>query len=238
MVRPHWPPSGATIVLLALCLCAGCAQKGAVQVGSPDKPAVQVGPASRPMVEAKVQVGPTSGPAVQAEAKVLSPEIDISSSNATSQPANQSAGNLTAAEGAQQRQIAVNLNASGSGWPLVAVGGLLLGLVLAVLYLRLHVVAGKRDSLNRQMASRAFDSREQEFRDRQKLLANAQAVARSIGQLGPGPQRDRLLALIAGALPDRASWDVAIHPYGVSRSARAIPSAPARSPQIGGTKPG
>jgi len=190
---------GVTVVaLLAILLAApGCS----AQVGSDDSPAVQVGPTSQPMVDAQADVTATALVDARADLAVASPRVDLAGaadlrvdgSTATSQPATQV--NASSA-GGDNRPIGINVNASGSGWPLVVVV-----LSCGVVMIYMHVV-------DRQW--RKIKAGQMEY---ETLERNALGVASAIRDMGQTPDRDRLLDLIQSRLPHREAWDKTIKPY-------------------------
>ena len=190
---------GVTVVaLLAILLAApGCS----AQVGPDDSPAVQVGPTSQPMVDAQADVTATALVDARADLAVASPRVDLAGaadlrvdgSTATSQPATQV--NASSA-GGDNRPIGINVNASGSGWPLVVVV-----LSCGVVMIYMHVV-------DRQW--RKIKAGQMEY---ETLERNALGVASAIRDMGQTPDRDRLLDLIQSRLPHREAWDKTIKPY-------------------------
>jgi hypothetical protein len=199
--RTFWTDTLIAILAMAIIgaaawLLASCSP----QVGPTDGPALQVGSPERPAVEAPVDADVAiASPDLAPDQVNASGRLDVDSRTITSQPADQDANAGDQCAGRDNKPVGVNLNLSGSGWPLVAAIAAIVAALGLVLYLR-----------ERRRATAVESSRH-------TLERNATSVARSIEAMGPGPQRDKLLELIEGHLVDRQQWDQVITPFRVRR---------------------
>jgi len=186
----------------------GCGGPREAAPADGDRPLVRVGSASRPAAELHVSPG-----AVRAEGTA---ELSVGrQSRATSQAADVTAAptDVRAGGDADSRQTTITVNASGSGWALVAAiaAALLAAIVLGLLWLR----ARQAYQAEADTAGHAINQASVEY---ERLRAEALAVAEAIRDMGPGPQRDRLLAGIrAGLGAEREHWDQVIGRRRVAR---------------------
>jgi hypothetical protein len=95
--------------------------------------------------------------------------------------------------GRDARQIVNTVNLSGSAWGIVAA----LAACLAVVVLWSRTAGGRREARLRERSAEFARQSADQARSRREL--EALVMARAIKRLGPGPQRDRLLAAISGA---------------------------------------
>jgi len=189
----------AAYVIVGTLLVAGCSSQVAPQADTLADVDLEADVGS---LEAHVDVG-----------DVGSPSLAIP----TSQPAEQSGADDQSA-GRDNSPVTVNLNASGSGWAvvasLVAVAAIVAGLLLLVMYVRAK--GHEADARHRELA--AAHNVDRSLAEYRALEANARAVAKAVRKLGPGPQRDRLLAIVADELPDADAWQRTIGDERVRRS--------------------
>ena len=199
------------LCVVAAFVSAGCqVNPGALQVGPTSQPVVQVGSTTQPIATADVDVlAPIASPVISLDPSVGQAGV-IDASAATTQPFNAPVTTDQRGAGRDARQIAINVNASGSGWPVAAVLAMGVGLAFLSLYYR---------------STRAHQATRRSYQVDQ---ANAVSVARSIRAMGPGPQQDRLVGMINSNLPDRERWNDVMcdhcisvkHPVGPASTAR------------------
>ena len=168
--------------------------------------AVQVGPTSQPAVLAQTDIDvPLASPSLDMQTSagdVASPSVLIqeqSGDQVTSQPFSATdSGDQRAGRDARETDISVN--ASGSGWPAVAMFALMMFALSLLAYARLRT-------------------------GNKTLEGNAIAVAKSIAMCLPrDDSRDYLLNTIERELVNQEAWNQLIEPWRVKRSESLKPS--------------
>ena len=204
-------PFVGLLCVVAAFVSAGCqVNPGALQVGPTSQPVVQVGSTTQPIATADVDVlAPIASPVISLDPSVGQAGV-IDASAATTQPFNAPVTTDQRGAGRDARQIAINVNASGSGWPVAAVLAMGVGLAFLFLYYR---------------STRAHQATRRSYQVDQ---ANAVSVARSIRAMGPGPQQDRLVGMINSNLPDRERWNDVMCDHCISVKHPVVPAATAR----------
>jgi len=147
----------------------------------------------------------------RADADLDADVAGVDASRATSQPATADSDQQA---GRDARQIVTNLTVSGSAWPILAFGGLVVTLLFLLLYVRASFKARDEKASRRDQALTAEHAIDRARDDYGTLVDNAMHVA---GQIAAVPEvvRDQLLKNIRNGLPNKPAWDQLLGAYKV-----------------------